>query len=95
MSNHTGEGFDKVIGMIDDFQSTMWGTGALLTKRERQAKHWMHTQLQRGVLAALRTSPAVRAAAGPLEAAVGEGKVSSRVAARQLLSLFLPSDPAA
>lgn len=91
MSNHSALGFDKVTATLEEFRMTMSEVGQLARARAAQSEHWMWVQLQRDVMRSLDSDAGVARQARVLRGRVGSGVMSSRVAARQLLQLFLTS----
>ena len=91
MSNHSGLGFDQVTSKIKEFHEKMSESGGLSEKRAKQGLHWMWTQLQRDVVAALAEDEAVKTEAQKVSSAVATGNISSRVAAKRLFAAFKSS----
>jgi len=64
-------------------------SGLLTTRRAKQARAWMWSEVKDSLFAALQEDPEVREQIPALEAAASEGRMPPVVAARQLLDIFL------
>lgn len=71
------------------FQNIMIASGELAACRAAQARAWLWSEIAADLLDSLQTDPAMRQRVGQIEAAVTAGQASPRVAARQLVDLFL------
>lgn len=79
---------EAVWGMISDFEVEARKRGALLDKRARQAKDWMHNLIHEMLLLRLRQNPEVRALLPELEQRVVAGATTPYLAARTLIDLL-------
>jgi LAO/AO transport system kinase len=83
-----GEGIGDVWATVEEYVGTARATGELDRRRAEQAQQWMWSEVTETLLDEVRTSPAVRARVGELEAEVAAGRCSPAAAARQLLEDF-------
>ncbi len=88
-SSMTGEGIAEVWTALQDHRRTLDGTGELAERRKTQRQRWMWAMVESELTRHMRQSPAVRARAPGLEAAVAAGQITAVMAARELLSLVL------
>jgi LAO/AO transport system kinase len=83
-----GRGIDRIWALIGEFRGIMTANGDLHAKRAAQARQWLWSETAEHLMARLREDPVVRARIQSLEKAVGDGQVSPRVAAQQLVTQF-------
>ncbi|MFP5416622.1 MAG: methylmalonyl Co-A mutase-associated GTPase MeaB [Actinomycetes bacterium] len=87
-SSYTGEGLDEVWQAVLDHRAQLAADGRLDERRAEQQRDWMWALVMDDLTSALRRSPAVKAIAKDLEAAVGRGDVSAVDASQQILEAF-------
>lgn len=83
------EGIDAAWEIMKRHQEVLGENGQLAARRAAQACSWMWTEVNEGLLAALRNDPGTEKEIGELEAAVREGRLPPNIAARKLLDRFL------
>jgi putative protein kinase ArgK-like GTPase of G3E family len=79
----------QVIETMNKFHSVMFENGVIPHKRITQAKHWMWQSVKDQLWARLASDPAVKERAAQYETDLEKGTVSPRMAARDLLGIFL------
>jgi LAO/AO transport system kinase len=84
-----GEGIDRVWSAIEAHAAMLAETGALGARRAEQARDWMWSEVDDGLLDALASDPAVAAEMRALEADVRAGTISPTAAAQRILRRFL------
>ena len=85
----TGDGIAKVWQKIEDYSEKMNASGEFTTRRAKQAKAWMWSEIEESLIAALRTHPEIAKRVDALEVEVAEGERSPGAAAREMMSAFL------
>ena len=88
-SARDGAGVAGAWDLVLQHHAALVEAGELDTRRARQARNWMWSELNDTLLAALQDNPVVGQPVPLLEAAVSEGKIPPVTAASQLLELFL------
>ncbi|MEQ1801348.1 MAG: methylmalonyl Co-A mutase-associated GTPase MeaB [Gammaproteobacteria bacterium] len=83
-----GRGIDRIWSLIGEFRTAMTASGDLQANRAAQSRRWLWSEMAENLLARLREDPAVRQRIAALEAAVGAGQLSPRVAAEQVVTRF-------
>lgn len=90
-SAYTMDGLENLLSMMHDYFAEIKESGYYSQHRREQARYWMqetiHAELERRFF----SHPGVSERMGPLEQAVVDEKMSSFVAAQQLLDLFFDS----
>ena len=84
-----GEGIDRVWSSIEAHEAMLAASGALDARRAEQARDWMWSEVNDGLVDALASDPAVAAEMRALEADVQTGTVSPTAAAQRILRRFL------
>jgi LAO/AO transport system kinase len=84
----TGQGIDTVWGMVSEFRAVMEASGALAAERAAQARAWMWSEIEAGLIAALEADADIRAAIATCEQEVTTGRLAPALAARRVLDLF-------
>ncbi|HEY5014007.1 MAG TPA: methylmalonyl Co-A mutase-associated GTPase MeaB [Acidimicrobiia bacterium] len=84
-----GEGIDRVWAAIAAHSAMLTETGVLGARRADQARDWMWSEVNEGLLDALASDPAVATEMHALEADVRAGTVSPTAAAQRILRRFL------
>jgi LAO/AO transport system kinase len=84
-----GEGIDRVWSAIEAHAAMLAESGLLETRRAEQARDWMWSEVNDGLLDALAKDPAVAAEMHALEADVRAGTISPTAAAHRILRRFL------
>ena len=84
-----GEGIDRVWSAIEAHEAMLTAGGVLATRRAEQARDWMWSEVNDGLLDALASDPAVAAEMHALEDDVRAGAVSPTAAAQRILRRFL------
>lgn len=90
----TGTGVPEVWEAVGDYCEALGQSGEIAARRASQARAWMWSEVGETLMTSLRAHPRVRATAGRLEKAVGEGTLPPATAARRMLELFLDPAPA-
>jgi LAO/AO transport system kinase len=89
VSSLLGEGIDRVWGVIEEHQVTLAASGALGARRADQARDWMWSEVNDGLVDALAGDPAVASEMRALEDDVRAGTISPTAAAQRILRRFL------
>lgn len=84
-----GEGIDRVWAAIEAHSAMLTATGVLGARRADQARDWMWSEVNDGLLDALASDPAVATEMRALETDVRAGTVSPTAAAQRILRRFL------
>jgi LAO/AO transport system kinase len=84
-----GEGIDRVWSAIEAHAAMLTASGVLDARRAEQARDWMWSEVNDGLLDALASDPAVAAEMRALEDDVRAGTVSPTAAAQRILKRFL------
>jgi LAO/AO transport system kinase len=83
-----GKGIMDLWALVEEHHKAIEESGELEALRKAQAKRWLWSLLQEGLVGALRANAAVNQRLASLEAAVEAGEVSPPAAARELLAAF-------
>jgi len=83
------EGLDQVWDAVGRFREAFSGGTGLGSRRAEQARRWMWSELEDGLLQALRADSKVAAMLPELEAEVTAGKILPTAAAQRLVDAFL------
>lgn len=83
------EGMDKVWKVIEDYKNSMTVKGFFTSKRQEQAKYWMHEAIRAELDNLFLQNIGVKAALPQLEKSVEEGQENSYTAAKKLISTYL------
>ena len=89
----TGKGLDEVWQAIVDHRARLEASGQLEARRARQQRDWLWALVQGELEDALRTSSAVGAIRGRLEAQVEDGELSALEASDAILAAFASDVP--
>lgn len=89
----TGKGLDEVWQAILDHRARLEASGQLEARRARQQRDWLWALVQGELEDALRTSQAVQAVRGRLEAQVEDGELSALEASDAILAAFASDVP--
>jgi LAO/AO transport system kinase len=84
-----GAGIDQVWAIVEEHQATLAASGALDARRAEQARDWMWSEVNDGLVDALASDPAVGAEMHALEDDVRAGTISPTAAAQRILRRFL------
>ena len=76
---------------MEDFQETLTESGELQSRRKKQQKIWMWSQIKDNILDMFRASPEVKHAIPDLEKSVMKGVITPGLAADILLKEFKKS----
>ncbi len=87
-SSLTGAGIDSVWKNVEDFQRAAQKNGIFSTRRNQQAKDWVHSIVSEYLGDSFRKNPKVLRVLEKLEADVVEGKLPATSAARKLIEAF-------
>ena len=87
----TGEGIPALWTAIARRHAAMAASGALAERRRGQARIWLRNELEQGLMAMLRASPAIAERLPAVEAQVEAGTLSPPAAARALLQGWRPA----
>jgi LAO/AO transport system kinase len=88
VSGATGAGLDALWQAVLDHRAALLASGELVGLRREQARRWMWSQIEQGLLASFRAHPDVAAHIAAIEADVVCGAVSPTAAARALLGRY-------
>jgi LAO/AO transport system kinase len=88
------EGLEAVWQTICRQRGALEQAGELAARRARQARRWLRTEIEAGLLDALRADPASRRLLAELESEVEATRLLPSAAARRLLRRFLAGDAA-
>jgi LAO/AO transport system kinase len=83
----TREGIADIWNVVLEHRRHMMDHGLFETRRQEQARQWMHEMIEQELLSRFRNDPAVKSALAAYERKVSEGRISSFRAARVLLDL--------
>jgi LAO/AO transport system kinase len=86
------EGLEAVWQAICRQRGALEQAGELAARRTRQARRWLRTEIEAGLLDALRADPASRRLLAELEREVEAARLLPSAAARRLLRRFLAGD---
>jgi LAO/AO transport system kinase len=84
-----GEGIDRVWAAIEAHAAMLTASGLLAARRSDQARDWMWSEVNEGLVDALARDPAVASEMRALEADVRAGAISPTAAAQRILRRFL------
>lgn len=85
------EGIAAAWTQIERFQAVMRESGELQRNRADQARSWLWSEIAESFFLTLRDSPDIQAQVAGIESAVSNGTAAPRVAARELVRLFMQS----
>jgi len=88
-SARRGEGIEAIWEAVAAYRAALEADGAIARRRAEQARAWMWTEIDAGLMAAFRAHPGVAARAAGVEDAVARGAITPHAAARMLLAAFL------
>lgn len=88
-SAREGTGIAEVWETIGRYMDTLSRTGEIAERRAGQAKVWMWSEIEDGLLAAFRDRTGMERELAAAEAKVAKGEVAPTAAAQALLALFL------
>jgi LAO/AO transport system kinase len=83
------EGIDKAWQLILNYRAAMQAAGHIAATRATQARAWLWGEIAADLLDSLQEDAGMQEKVARIEAAVAAGQASPRVAARQLVDLFL------
>jgi len=83
-----GRGVDELWRAVEEFRTSMAGSGMLERRRAEQAREWMWVEVSESLLESLRGDESVAALADRLEQDVAAGSVSPTAAAQEMLRAF-------
>ena len=89
VSSLLGTGIDRVWDVVEEHHATLTASGALSARRADQARDWMWSEVNDGLIDALAGDPAVASEMRALEADVRAGSISPTAAAQRILRRFL------
>ncbi len=84
-----GSGIADVWENVERFRQTMTQSGEFEAHRAAQARSWLWSEIAETLFDSLRDDAAIRGQVNEIEAAVVTGKSAPRVAARELVRIFL------
>ncbi len=85
VSSIDGSGIEEAWEVVSTDHETLRESGAIDKLRSHQARKWMWSEINAGLVQRLRDDPATAAQLATMERAVGEGKLSPSAAAHRLL----------
>ncbi|MFK8039360.1 MAG: methylmalonyl Co-A mutase-associated GTPase MeaB [Crocinitomicaceae bacterium] len=86
------KGIEKVIDIINEFDSQTKNNQYFYSKRQNQQVYWMHESLKDLILEKAYTNPEIKALLSTLEVELRKGKTSSFTAAELLYKKLYPND---
>ncbi|HXP31872.1 MAG TPA: methylmalonyl Co-A mutase-associated GTPase MeaB [Stellaceae bacterium] len=90
-----GRGVDKVLAMVESRAAALEASGATARRRQDQARAALWSEIDDGLLEALKSDPDVAAQLPALEAKVAQRALTPSAAARAALAAFLARGPSA
>jgi LAO/AO transport system kinase len=84
-----GTGIAEAWETIGRFRSRMTDAGEISAARASQARAWLWSEMAESLLESLREDPEMRRRVAAIESAVAEGRSAPRVAAQELVAIFL------
>jgi len=88
-SSVTGDGIDKVWEHVCRYRQEMMESGMLDAKRRKQGRYWMWRNLQNLVQERTKNDPQLKQMASELEERLDTGRMTPRVAAKELLDSLI------
>ncbi|MCC7257787.1 MAG: methylmalonyl Co-A mutase-associated GTPase MeaB [Gammaproteobacteria bacterium] len=82
-------GIARVWDVIERFRGTMTESGELAGHRAAQARAWLWSEMAETLIESLQQDPAMQARVTAIESAVAAGTAAPRVAAHELVGIFL------
>ncbi|NKX43385.1 methylmalonyl Co-A mutase-associated GTPase MeaB [Roseicyclus persicicus] len=86
VSAYTGDGLPEAWGQMQALARARKDSGWWDRRRAQQAAHWFEEEVRAGLLARLRTDPAIRAAMAGLAEDVAAGRTTPDAAAAEMLA---------
>lgn len=93
-SAHEGAGIAEAWEAIGRFREAMTAAGVLAAGRAEQARAWLWSEMAENLIDSLRENRAMQERVAAIEAAVARGTAAPRVAAAELVRIFLESGKA-
>jgi LAO/AO transport system kinase len=87
-SARTGEGLQVVLNTITRFHKQLSLSGELRANRVTQSRHWMWQTVQDTLVSDMKHNIRVREAVQSMETMIGEGTVTPRAAAHNILDVY-------
>jgi LAO/AO transport system kinase len=84
-----GRGIERAWETIERFRREMTASGELAAARARQARAWLWSEIREALGESLRDDAGMQQRVAAIETAVAAGRTSARVAARELVGIFL------
>ena len=84
-----GSGIAEAWETIGRFRSVMTDAGELASARASQARSWLWSEMAETLVESLREDPEMRRRVADIESAVAAGRAAPRVAAQELVEIFL------
>lgn len=88
----TGDGIAAVWDTVERYRAHAESTGYLQTRRQRQARYWMHQTIEHRLKEDFFGHPDVKAAIDAIESEVMDGSTSSFAAAERLIRIYRSAD---
>ena len=85
------DGIRQAWEAIQRFRETLTASGELAANRAGQARAWLWSEMAETLIESLQQDPGMKARVTTIEAAVTSGQASPRVAAQELVNIFLQS----
>jgi len=83
-----GSGLSEIWKEVGDFIACTRRNGFFTSNRRRQNKYWMYESINEALRGSFYRDPAVEACIGAYEKRVLEDKISSFIAAKELLEIY-------
>ncbi|MBP3356103.1 MAG: methylmalonyl Co-A mutase-associated GTPase MeaB [Rikenellaceae bacterium] len=93
-SSVTGEGLDQVWKGVEDFLAFTRGNGYYHGNRNRQNKYWMYESINEALRGSFYRNPEIEAVIGDYERRILDDRISSFVAAKELLGIYFKTNVA-
>jgi LAO/AO transport system kinase len=84
-----GDGIARAWDTIVRFRDTLGASGEIAAARASQARAWLWSEMAETLVESLRDDPRMQARVAAIESAVAAGRASPRVAAQELIRIFL------
>ncbi len=84
-------GIGAIWDTIARFRQVMTDTGELSANRAAQARAWLWSEMAETLIESLQEDPDMKTRVAAIEASVNAGQASPRVAAHELVAIFLAS----
>ncbi len=87
-----GRGIDAVWAALSRQLAGLKGAGGLAARRRAQARRWMWSEIEHGLLESFKSHAGIAEAVAEIETEVADGKLPATLAAERLLATFGKAD---